>query len=325
MDTKNINWFARISVIILSVWLIGLVMFSINNNKNLFNNETIVIICLIIILVLSEVFDNFSIGRLLSISRESKTTHEELKKEKDENEKLRNYITNLMAVMTNNIISTKNANNVTTNIKVVGAGKEEAEAKEKAEEELENVARDEEKKDTKEQNKVNEVKDRDQRLLFNSFTISKIEKLAIDKYINFLGIPNDNVKGKVRIAEAFTGIDPIINRSPVFDGYVDTPTSELFIEVKNINFASIIHYFDSLYFMISQVMYYRQAKKVDACVVLLLTVMPERFQRPDRRLQTTINRLLEVFQPAISNSLLRVKLIEITEDDLHSLTSAKID
>lgn len=65
--------------------------------------------------------------------------------------------------------------------------------------------------------------------------------------------------------------------------------------------------------MLSKVLFYRQAKQVEAELVFLLPDLPEEFQEDRNELRSV--RALEWFQPAISNGLLRVETFPVSKDE----------
>lgn len=94
MDIKKPNWFVRILIILLCIFIGGLIWFNFfwSYPSVQISAGLIVLVAFLTILVLSEAFDNFSITKLISMSRtvqEKENKNQELKKE---NSDLRNQI-----------------------------------------------------------------------------------------------------------------------------------------------------------------------------------------------------------------------------------------
>lgn len=65
--------------------------------------------------------------------------------------------------------------------------------------------------------------------------------------------------------------------------------------------------------MLTKIWLYRQAKKVQAELILL--IVDTEGEEADERPRTS-NRLIEYFQPAIANDILRVESIKITAAEI---------
>jgi hypothetical protein len=82
-----------------------------------------------------------------------------------------------------------------------------------------------------------------------------IERDAITSYVEKYELSEESVTRQVQFTPFFRGLDPIMERGVVFDGYIKTPQSELFLEVKHkASFSPYI--FDRLYVMLSKILHY---------------------------------------------------------------------
>lgn len=98
-----------------------------------------------------------------------------------------------------------------------------------------------------------------------------------------------------------------------YDRYIKTPESKIFIELSlNRRYTPIFR--DRLYMQLSKISFYRNIKNVSALLKLVFICLPE-----DSNTSVTISKIINDFQPAISNNLLELYLIEITEDELSSI------
>src|SRR3954467_6438954 len=96
---KKPNWFVRVLIILLCLFICGLIYFNFFGNSYYgiktsaqITTQLLVLIAFLTVLVLSEAFDNFSVGKLITLSRKVKEKEETNKELKQENNELRNQI-----------------------------------------------------------------------------------------------------------------------------------------------------------------------------------------------------------------------------------------
>jgi len=298
--TKPANWFVRALIIAFCAFLGTLVVyrFFFIEPRAEISAGMLVILAFILVLVLSELFDNFSIGQLVSISRDLKKKEAEANTLKHENSELRG---NLIAVSTN--FSQKQSS---TNI--VGLPMNLAElltVRKAAPEEIENK----------------KVEDQPPPRLAapeapeRTLDRGKAENLAISKFVSSQNLQAFNLIEEAKLSTQFSGIDPITDVTPIFDGYINTSDSEVFIEARFTAYASVM-YRDRLYVMLAKLHHYKTLKKANVYLALLLINMPEMSSRPSR---LYIDRLQRDFGPAIASGLLRVHVIDPTPDEVQTL------
>ena len=65
------NWFVRVLVILLILFIASIIVTSycFSSNRFIITGQIICLICILVILALAEIFDNFSIGNLITLSR----------------------------------------------------------------------------------------------------------------------------------------------------------------------------------------------------------------------------------------------------------------
>lgn len=300
---KKTNWFSRVLIIILIIFIAALVIgsFILGEPKFSLTNEIILLILLLIVLALSEVFDNFSIGNLITAKKEKHEKEVELKEAKTENKELR---TQLISIVSNSITN-RNMNifGLSKDDVVQIAGVEQAESTAVEEKKEEDLAAD---------NKSFTDDTRKRRRM-----LPKIEKIALDRFCTDHKIPTLSVVREVKFSNEFIGIDPIMDRNAIFDAYYKSVQEELFIEIK-INFTPASMNMYNLYYLLSKVYYYRKANQLHAKVALIVPNLPESYWKdrwhPDA--SKMISNLQETFAPAIKNNLLEIVPIEITQNDL---------
>jgi len=88
---------------------------------------------------------------------------------------------------------------------------------------------------------------------------------------------------------------------------------ERFIEVRPKASISAMYY-DRLYVMLNKIHLYRQAKGISAeLVLIMLDIEGENKERP-----WNSERFYDYFQPAISNKLLKIETIKISNEEIEN-------
>lgn len=300
-NTNEPNRFSRTLIVVLSIFIAGLIsanFFYFNEPKGVFTNGSLVLIGILTILVLAEIFDSLTLGKFISLKRNYNEKKEELTDVKAENEKLRSQIISIATSINQsqsntNIIGGTNDKLIDKLITyVIQANKEEVAQKKEEEKEDKSPIKD-------------EIETPRRRIDF-----SKIENDAIDKYLSVVNISPTQILKEVKLAHRIKDLDPVSNSDFIYDGYIED--TETFIEVK-LNRISAITFRDRLYSMLTKILYYRAAKKVDASLTLILVNIPEE-QQINRNMG---ERLTVEFDPAIKMGLLKIDYFNITEDKIN--------
>jgi hypothetical protein len=300
---KN-NWFVRVLIVAFCGFLGTLVVYRYFyvDPKAEISGGLLVILAFILVLVLSELFDNFSIGQLITVSRELKRKEVEAKSLKEENSELRGHI----VAISNNVTQRQTSTNI------VGLPTNLADmltVRKAAPEEIET-------KNIEEQPAVPagaEAPARPERTLDRA----KAEDLAIGKFVTGNSLQAFNLIRDAKLSTQFSGIDPITDITPIFDGYLNTSDSEVFIEVRPSSYASMM-FRDRLYVMLTKLHHYKTIKKANVYLALLLLDFPEFSSRPT---SIYLDRLQRDFGPAIASGLLRIHQAEFSAEEREALYS----
>jgi hypothetical protein len=265
----------------------------------------ITLISLVVVLILSESFNNLSIGKILTLSNEVKKKDTEKETVKTENKELRQELFKIVSnIQQSQVNNTYNAPSDEW-LKALGVVKSDAQDEDE-DEDQEEIKRSVQHLAEREKNR--------ERSRGRMENIKKAEEVALSKYISQSSIPATELIQRVEFTNSFDGIDPIMNRRIVFDGYIKSPSNERFIEVIPNTRASSIIYYDRLYVMLNKIHFYREAKGISADLVLILIDIEEvddENKRPDRS-----ERVFDFFQPAIANKLLKVEHFKVSQKEI---------
>lgn len=302
MGERHTNWFVRILIVVLCAFLATLVGYRFFNSQPFgdLSVGVLVVLALIIVLVLSESFDNFSVGKLLSLTREVQKHQADVSDLKRENLDLRGQLVSVATSVATIVSQRQTSTNIlglpeplARALGVTPAPEEEVREKQ-AEEQRRQIpaagpppARP------------------DQR---------KFEDKAIERFLQSNNLQQFPVVRDPKLMAQIQALDPISTSSPIFDGYLNTLDAEVFIEVRPTGRLGLLMYRERLYLMLSKLYHYRTLKKVNVYLALLLVALPGDEPKPD-----SVSRVLSEFQPAISSGLLRVVEISLTEPEAAEL------
>lgn len=288
---KKDNWFVRGLIIAFCILIVAMVVFSYFwiEPKGEINSGVITLLLLLLILVLSESFDNFSIGKLVSVSREVKKKEKEVQKlEKDKADLLSQLIT---------ISSTQNQTQQHTNVYGDYHAAKGATVERASEEEVQDRESDEQERNTQAQ--------REYRIDWR-----KVESYAMEKYISQKGVHASNVIPEAKLVTQFHGIDPVSNYQPIFDGYYIDKDKEIFVEFRpNRGLHMMLR--ERIYMILSKINHYQNVKGVSAHLDLVWMNVPDEDPRP-----RAVDRFLQDFEPAIASGLLRISEIDISKEEI---------
>jgi hypothetical protein len=294
------NWFVRVLIVAFCIFLATLVVyryFYVEPKADI-SGGLLVVLAFVLVLVLSELFDNFSVGKVVTMSRALKEREQEKTELKRENMVLRGQV----VAVTTNISQRQSSTNI------LGWPEALADAltvKKAAPEEIE-------------KKKIEDNGARAQAVHERRFDRSKIEDFGISKFLSLQGSHAFNLIQEAKLSTQFSGIDPITDVTPIFDGYFNTSDSEVFIEVRATDIPTIM-YRDKLYVMLAKIHHYKVIKKVNVYLVLVLVKIPEPESRPTG---PYVDRLQREFGPAMTSGLLRIRVIDPTPEDLTQLHGA---
>lgn len=297
---KKSNRFSRIIIVLLIAFIAAIVIISFvwGSSKFSLTNEIITLILVLVVLALSEVFDNFSIANLITVQKEKKEKENEINKVSAENKELRAQLTTIIS----NSITNRNMNifgfSKDDLVQVAGVEQAESEDVEEKKEEEFSAASKSSKDDFALRRKMR----------------PEIENLVLNYFCREKKISALSIVKEVKFSNEFIGIDPIMDRNIIFDAYYKSIQEEFFIEIK-IELSSMFFY--NLYYYLSKVLYYRKANQLQAKVILLLPILPESYWqgRIYRGKERMIRSVQETFAPAIKNNLLEIIPVEVSEEE----------
>ncbi len=310
MSDKQPNYFVRTLIVlfVLALFAMAFLSFYFAEPRYHITAGIVTTIGFIVILVLSESFNNLSLGKILSLSREVQKKETEKEQVKTENKELRQELFKIVSnIQQSQVNNTYNAPSDEW-LKLLGVVKAKESDKEDEQEEQKEVQRAIE--FMAERDKAREESRARVRSRRNA------ELIGIRKYTNNLSIPDSELIQGAEFSQAFDEIDPIMNKRIVFDGYIKGVNQERFIDVRSKDSTSFMYY-DRLYVMLNKIHLYRQTKGISAELVLILLDIEG--EENDRLLST--DKLYDYFQSAISNKLLKIESISITKEELENYQS----
>lgn len=314
MDENNIkaNWFVRVLIIFFTIALAVMVGFNFALSEPLYQitNGAIIVILIITVLVLAESFNNLSIGKILSLNKEVQQKKEQNKELSQENHQLRENLVQLTSnynqqSQVNATIQGLTPETWQAMIGVTSASKEESETEENAQLNTKSLS----------------IDSSDKSRTIPYYRISReIEMESLSKYATNHKLQREDIAREVQFTPLFQGLDPIAERNVIFDGYMKSPLGEQFFEVVPKRSLSILGNmrWDKIYIMLSKILNYSKAKKVPAELVLIIADYPEdESDRPQRR--DDFPRFLETFHPSINSGLLRIEIVEFSQEEVDSI------
>lgn len=322
-EEKKTNWFSRVLVVLLVLFVGFLVVASSWPCpwKLTLTGESVILVALLAVLALSEVFDHFRLGSLLTLEREKKEKEERLREVSADNRQLREQLTTIVSnsVANNNtaIFGWPTKEQLADIFSARPAGKDEVDKKEKEERSSDESSSESAAPVT---GSAAETQSRSQTGYMNLRRMrSRIELLCIDRYCELIHISKLSISRATKFSDAFVDIDPIMEKNIIFDAYYRSPQGEQFIEVVT---GSGVGNMYSLYHALSKIYYYRNATRQQAKLVVLAVQMRESSDSDNtsRTISSVTERQLadlqKTFTPAIRNRLLEIIPIEITNDDV---------
>ena len=294
------NYFVRtlISVLIVALAVLVGTSFAFGQHQYGITGGIITVILIIVVIVLSESFNQLSIGKILTLTKEVAKKNEENATVKEENKELRQ---NLFQIVSN--IQQSQVNNTFNAppeawLKLLGVVPATEPKDEMTTEETPSPDT-----ATQGQSREDEVRQR-----------NRLRRLAEDiglrKFISGLLLPESSIIYGAEFSTAFHGIDPIMDRRVIFDCFLKGTDVERFVQVRHRDMTSPM-VMDSLYIMLSKINLYRQAKNTNAELILVLVSTD--FDQDSRA--GRYERLLDSFQPAIANKLLRIEPVQVNQEE----------
>ncbi|WP_370555043.1 hypothetical protein [Edwardsiella tarda] len=300
INKKN-SWFVRVLIVLLCILLASMVIFSYfyTYPKGEINSGVITLLFLLLILILSESFDNFSLGKIFTLSREAQRKGLEVKKLEKEKAELFNQFIKFTSIQNQTQHQTQNQTQQHTNIYGDYHVGRDATVERASDQEIEAEI---ESKVSDEHNQPHEIAKK--RIVLKEIEMAAMQKYALNKGLNAANIITD-----AKLSTQFHGIDPISNIQPIFDAYYNLNGTEVFVEFK-INRGFFLMLRDQVYMMLSKLNHYQNAKGVNAHLELVFLNIPEENINYREK-----ERFLRDFEPAISSGLLRIDEIDFSTEE----------
>lgn len=296
MENKNVDWFVRVLIVVLS-FLIGAMIFYnffITAPVGEISNGLIALLILLILLILSEAFDNIALGKILSLNRKIEEKRIEVSDLKSEKQNLLNMLVKNISFQSQSVgISGHDLKEILTVIKA-DPERIEQETKEK-----EANIEDEQLYTFQEPKRIN---------------FRKVERHVLNSFIKTNKLQGFLFYEQVTFSKNYATVDPISTLTPIFDGYIETESTEIFIEVK---LQRVVNSREQLYSRLIALYHYREAKKVKAYLQLILVELPE--DEKMGRIRNTEERFRDIFEPAIEKKLLKIKYVKLTSAETKGL------
>ncbi|WP_320008447.1 hypothetical protein [Maridesulfovibrio sp.] len=250
------------------------------------NSSAITLLVIMLVLVLSESFDNFSVGKLFSISREVKKKEQKVQKLEKEKSDLFNQL------MT--IANTQNQTQQHTTI--TGDYYAGVPAVEKASQE-----------------EIAEIKDTQDDCFSGKKDISlkHLKHIALAKYIKKQNLNTANVIFDAKLVKEFHGTDQIGNLNLIFDAYYKEDKTEVFCHCRRASSIGITTR-DRVYIFLSKLYHYKKLKKVDVRFDFILIETPD-IESISPKL---VSRYVNDFTPSIASGLLFIDDVEVTQEEI---------
>ena len=297
MDNKNGDWFVRVLIVVLS-FLIGAMIFYnffITAPVGEISNGFIALLILLILLILSEAFDNIALGKILSLNRKIEEKRIEVSDLKSEKQNLLNMLVKNISFQSQSVgISGHDLKEILTVIKA-DPERIEQETKEK-----EANIEDEQLYTIQKPKRIN---------------FRKVERHVLNSFIETNKLQGFLFYEQVTFSKNYATVDPISTLTPIFDGYIETENTEIFIEVKLQHV--VISFREQLYSRLSALYHYREAKKVKAYLQLILVELPE--DEKMGKIRNTEERFRDIFEPATEKKLLKIKYVKLTSAETKGL------
>jgi len=339
-STPVVSYFQRVIIVGTILFVAGLIVISFSAQGYVLSGASLSLVCLIVILCLSETFDQFSIAKLFSVSRKASELQEKNTQLNKENSELQDRIFKLYQITSSNsqsaALSTTNNHIFLGDRPQVQSATPEEVATSKPDDiaaPLAEPARVEvtaiETQTTFGEPQVTQELAAEDSIRMELRKIRRsVEHFAVQRYCRerqiFLSEVHENVKISSGSGGALPDVDPIGYRPIIYDAYIRQPDRETFIEVTvDLGYSPVL--MDSLYIRITKAFFYKLVSSRETNFVLLVISLPERFDRLKRfrsssaRKETLFEGIMRAFEKARLSGFLFVEQIQLTDEDITSL------
>ena len=280
-DQRKLPGWIICSILLLSVLISGLIIctFILSENKYIITESIIILICLLVILILSNSFDYIHFGKYFELSKRVKEGNEKITQLKESSDALYAQIINMnfqntQAGTVNNYYQLKETDPA-------------IQQKEKEEEQRNNPS-----------DKFNKRLD-----------IQSFQNLILDKFFG-TALKDKLKKNMSLVEEASQPFDQISIREVSFDALLEENNKLLFIDV--IKSQAYSFYYDRVYVKLNKILCYTRATKKEAQLILLI---PKELEAEKEIRDTFFSKN---YAPAIQNNLLRIEYVNYGKADYES-------
>ena len=295
-ENKKLSIGTILALSMTAVLLVGLIVcsFVFSSQKFIISGSIITLVCLLLILVLSNSFDNFSVGKILTISREANENKEKIKSLEKEKSEI------LLKLINLNLQSQSQSQSSSTNINI---GQQDN----KNDITVENLNSEEKAQKAKEIEEDHEDISKEKTILKRLDT-DKFENMILRKYFGLS--KNNSILREVKVVEQFQDIDSISNKPVYFDAYLKEENNEIFINIPKCKLPSIMH--DRLYVQLNKILAYQKIKNNNTQLLLLIARDKE---SNNDKYDYNIERF---FEPAKKIGLLNLVYVEYDKTEYES-------
>lgn len=311
MESNKSN---KVTIIILMIFIVSLILmnFIFTEPKYEITIEIIICICLLVILSLSEMFDNLSIPKVISLSKNIR----EIKKENDDlkntNIKLLEQMTNIKNTNSQNIIIPNSFNTISSsNIDDINKNDDE----ENIDETIEKVVSDDHEKYRKMQAERHKYR-------------KNIEIFMLKKVLSNFNENENKIQYDVKLINNKLYNDKIMKNEARFDAMSSNKLENIFYEVKISPF--VLDYSFELHYMLRTLELYQESNNILTKLILLLPKLDNElesilFNSSRDRFGVVKDRIEKRFEPAVENKLLEIVEVEVSKQELDNYIKEKED
>lgn len=285
---KKVSPLFRGLLILFSLLVLFMITYSFffSTSPGVIDSGIVTLLSVLLVVLLSETFDNFSIGRIITISREVKKKERTVHRLENEKAMLLNQLISISA--------TQNQSQQHTNVYGDYHAESHLGVESASEMELALIKSDDITPDEKDV----------------PLDRKKVKSLALEKYTEEKRFCTTSLLTDARLAVHIPGFDPVNTFQPVFDCYYREDHREIFLEIKqykNLNFSV---FRARLYMMLTKVHHYLKAKGVQGALELIWVILPS--EKENKRI---MDKIYLEFEPAIRSGLLRITQIHLSEEE----------
>lgn len=306
MENKS-GIYNKVIIALLMFFIAGIVVtnFVLSDSKFIITVEVIICLALLTILALAELFDNLSIPKVISLSKNVREMEKENRNLKETNIKLLEQITTIKNSNNQNIylpnyfstISSSNINDINKN-----------DEDEIIDDSIEKISSDDQEK----YKKMLEERHKYKRVI-EIFILKK----ALRDFEN--NAKDNNIQYDVKLINNKISNDRIMKNEARFDAFCSNKISNKFFEVKISPF--VLDYSFELHYMLRTLELYQESNNIPTQLILLLPKMDEALEKilynsSRDRFGIVKTRIEKRFEPAIQNNLLEILEVEVTKKEL---------